>query len=194
MAADAALLDHPGGRIYFWTGPWVTLGKSQSPERALVDPDSISWVMRPTGGKAVLHGHDVTVGLGIPLVWLGLEGTRSVSAAYRAIVRPLVAAMREAGAPASLGEDTQFVKSGGPTADCFAHVAPNDIVHERTGQKLCGCALKLTQDAVLVQASIPNGLPLVAPHTVFAQPHESGSADIEAEMLQKALQRHLRAL
>ena len=75
-----------------------------------------------------------------------------------------------------LGENTRFLKPSGSArparlaADCFAHVSANDLVDPDSGLKVCGCALRLTDKAVLVQASIPNGLPLVDPQTVFAMP------------------------
>jgi hypothetical protein len=53
------------------------------------------------------------------------------------------------------------------TADCFAFSSPNDVVDEETGQKVCGCALRLTETAVLVQASLPKGAPLVPPESVI---------------------------
>ncbi len=160
-------------RVYGWDGPWVSLGRFQQPARALRSPDRVPWVMRPTGGKAVLHGHDVTVGVAAPLASLGLKESefRSVRAAYRQVIRPIVQALRACGVPAVLGEETPFVRAAGKTADCFAHVAPNDVVDERTGAKLCGCALRLTSSAVLVQASIPAGPPLVSPSELFDLPH-----------------------
>lgn len=175
MARDVALLQRAeegefGLRIYTWDGPWVSLGRFQRAERALLHPAETKWVLRPTGGKAVLHGHDITIGLAAPLAAIGVD-SRSVGAAYRVIIRPIVAALQALGAPAALGEDTRFVASAGATADCFAHVAPNDVVHRETGQKVCGCALKLTDRAVLVQASIPAGPPLLDPGEVFAAPH-----------------------
>lgn len=155
-----------GCRVYAWDGPWVSLGRFQSPERDLVDPANTSWVSRPTGGKAVLHGHDVTVGLAIPLALLGLE-KGALKLAYRAVVDPLVAGLRACGVAARLAEDTSWCGQGKKTADCFAFSSPNDVVDEITGAKVCGCALRLTDAAVLVQASLPNGRPLVSPETVI---------------------------
>jgi lipoate-protein ligase A len=106
---------------------------------------------------------------------------------------PLIEALRACGLPAQLAEKTPFVKDRGKTADCFAHIAPNDIVDERIGLKVCGCALRLTSTAVLVQASIPNGKPLVDPRKVFAQPSllASGTWDATefATQLEMALSR-----
>ncbi len=181
MSRDAALLEAAESgerrcRVYRWQGPWVSLGYWQRPERGLLPNSSVPWVARPTGGKAVLHGHDVTVGLAWPLAALAQPGedpaslSRSLKRVYRSVVGPLVDALRACGLPAALAEQTPFVASAGRTADCFAHVSPNDVVDERTGLKVCGCALRITNRAVLVQASIPNGPPLVDPSTVFERP------------------------
>lgn len=180
-------------RVYGWDGPWVSLGRSQQPERALLNPTHVAHVRRPTGGKAVLHGHDVTVGLAAPLVSLGLDPSqsRSVTPAYRAIVDILVRALQAAGVAAELGEKTRFVKDGGHTADCFAHVAPNDIVNPATGAKVCGCALKLTDTSVLVQASIPASRPLLNPHDVFANPASVAWSAIDAATFAESLDAEL---
>lgn len=185
MGADARLLvkaemGEPGWRVYGWTGPWVSLGCFQRPESALKNPAAISWVMRPTGGKAVLHGHDVTVGLALPLDLLAKLSSepsdklaRSLRTVYRLSIHPIVEAMRACGMPAVLGEHRKAGIEGRRSiglADCFAAISPNDIVHETLGLKVCGCALKLTQRAVLVQASLPAGPPLIDPAEVFEKP------------------------
>ncbi|MBI1756601.1 MAG: hypothetical protein HY248_01200 [Fimbriimonas ginsengisoli] len=174
MARDAELLvqaeaGQPGCRVYGWDGVWVSLGRFQSAERDLLNPSETNWVMRPTGGKAVLHGHDVTVGLAVPLATLGLQGApRALRLAYAAVARPIVEALRACGLPAVLAEQRGLgTGKTARTADCFAHTSPNDIVDERTGLKVCGCALRLTQRAVLVQASIPARPPLVDPKTII---------------------------
>lgn len=170
MARDSRLLERaedgePGCRVYGWTGPWVSLGRFQNPERDLVDPEHTNWVIRPTGGKAVLHGHDVTVGLAVPLSMLDVTG-RQLKPVYRAVVLPIVEAMRACGVAAILGEKRvagPSIAAARQTADCFAIASANDVVDEMTGLKVCGCALRLTDSAVLVQASLPNGRPLVRP-------------------------------
>lgn len=207
MARDAALLElaeqgKASCRVYSWDGPWVSLGSMQKPERDLLRTNPVPWVMRPTGGKAVLHGHDLTVGLAMPLSLIAQEGecaeqlSRSVKTVYRWIAAPIVEALNACGVRARLAEETVFVKNAGKTADCFAHIAPNDIVDERLGVKVCGCALRLTSTAVLVQASIPNGQPLVDPRLVFAQPSALAApawpAEDFAESLHKALNDRLQ--
>lgn len=178
MRRDEVLLEEAEGgqpcfRLYSWDGPWVSLGRFQKPDKALQPGCAVPWVMRPTGGKGVLHGHDLTIGAAFPLASLGLKDSeaRSVGPAYRAIIRPLVAALKDSGANVLLGEETQFVRSGGATPDCFAHIAPNDVIDPKNGRKVMGCALKIGRRAVLVQCSLPVGLPLVDPSLVFPEPH-----------------------
>jgi hypothetical protein len=73
MAGDVALLDafqrgeiSPTLRVYQWASPALTYGVNQQLPPRLVDACNalgIPMLRRPTGGKAVLHGHDLTVGL-----------------------------------------------------------------------------------------------------------------------------------
>jgi lipoate-protein ligase A len=73
MAGDVALLEaFQGGeipptlRVYQWASPALTYGVNQQLPPRLVDACNalgIPMLRRPTGGKAVLHGHDLTVGL-----------------------------------------------------------------------------------------------------------------------------------
>jgi lipoate-protein ligase A len=73
MAGDVALLDAfqrgeipPTLRVYQWASPALTYGVNQQLPPRLVDAChalDIPMLRRPTGGKAVLHGHDLTVAL-----------------------------------------------------------------------------------------------------------------------------------
>jgi len=73
MARDAALLEAfqrgeipPTLRVYQWASPALTYGVNQQLPPRLVDACNalgIPMLRRPTGGKAVLHGHDLTVAL-----------------------------------------------------------------------------------------------------------------------------------
>jgi lipoate-protein ligase A len=194
MARDLELLEKaeqgtPQWRVYSWTEPWVTLGRFQKPEQAILPDCQISRIIRPTGGKAVLHGHDVTLGMAVPLASLGLtdKESRSVGAVYRHVIGPIVEAMQAAGSAAELAEKTDYVSLEPRTADCFAHVSPNDVVDPETGQKVCGCALRLTATAVLLQASMPISEPLVDPSEVFARPSDAGWTPMDPVKFTEAL-------
>jgi len=193
MRLDTLLLDEAergiaGARVYDWDGPWITLGRFQSAEKDLIDPTSTPWVIRPTGGKAVLHGHDVTVGLAIPLAHIFEEVEhRGVKPIYRTVVAPLISALKHCGVDAELAEATRYSNRGRHTADCFAFSSPNDIVDRNTGRKICGCALRITETAVLLQASIPNGKPLVDPASVIVNADSSEGSEWDASAFPQAL-------
>jgi lipoate-protein ligase A len=172
MSADAALLDRVGEeeifvRLYCWSGPWITLGRFQRPERALVDQHSVPFVRRPTGGKAVVHGHDATVAIAVGLRRLGTTA-RDIRTIYRSLVSPLARALTDAGLPAILAESTPFSRVGDEgSGDCFAFRSPNDVVDPVSGAKVCGCALRVSGRAALLQASIPVHPPLIQPERVL---------------------------
>lgn len=197
MARDAALLNLAeqgvlACRVYSWSEPWITLGAQQDAERDLIS-DSVPHAMRPTGGLAVLHGHDVTVGLAAPLD-LFTKDSRSLKAVYRGVIAPLIAAMNDCGCRVALAEQTRFAKGPKKAIDCFAAVSPNDIVDIETGLKACGCALKVTRTAVLLQASLPSGPPLVDPRTLFAGPASPVASKWQTERFAELLGNRLRAL
>ncbi len=176
MARDADALDAASrgactARIYQWDGPWVSLGMSQKPEEAL-DLDAcarlgVRWVLRPTGGRAVLHGADVTFSLACPLSEVG-GAPCNVRAAYRALAPMIVEALARAGTRATLGERSPSL--GSPNyrgVDCFRSLSANDVADAESGTKLAGTALRIRGESVLLQASIPTGLYLVPPEKIY---------------------------
>jgi len=186
MARDVELLrlaesGAAGARVYEWDGPWVSLGQSQNPTRDLRDATLVPWVIRPTGGKAVLHGHDLTVTIALPLE--DSDPSRAVRSVYRKIIAPLVRALNNVDVRAALGEETCFVTRGLKTADCFRHISANDVVDPRTGRKLIGCALRVTKLAALAQCSIPVAIPLVDPARVYAYAHVPMPLEVDKERL-----------
>lgn len=199
MDADRALLRQAeegqvGWRLYTWSESCVTLGRSQQPERDLLPECPVGYAMRPTGGRAVLHGHDLTVGLAFPLAHLGLAaGEKSIRRVYREAIRSLVAALCQAGVDVRLAEDLARDPSRGRSADCFVQVSNNDIVLADTSQKVCGCALQLTETAVLVQASIPVGKPLVDPSLVYRIPAQVVPISLSESRLRTALEEQIFA-
>ena len=193
MDADRELLARAeqgewGWRLYTWEEPALTLGMNQDPERDLLPGCPLGYAMRPTGGRAVLHGHDLTLGVAVPLSMLGLpEGTRSLTKTYTPIARWIIAALRGCGVEACLGDDLPQAMMGGRSADCFAHVAGNDIVSPITRKKVCGCAQRITDRAILLQASIPVREPWVDLARIFAipsslPPNPVGEAEFRAAL------------
>ncbi|RYG25028.1 lipoate--protein ligase family protein [bacterium] len=163
MAKDAELLfaaeaGAAGWRVYRWDGPWVSLGRFQRAERAVVAGWE-RWCVRPTGGRAVLHGHDLTLAYALPH-----DGDcRQIKEVYRRLIAPLVEALNACGLECQLAETTRYVGRGRESEDCFAFRSPNDVVCPDTGKKVCGCALRISERGALLQASVPHGAPLVEP-------------------------------
>ncbi len=175
MAIDRAMLRRAElgealVRVYGWSGPWVSLGRSQLASRALLAGCPAAWVRRPTGGRAVLHGHDATLAAAAPLEALG--SGRRLSQVHSALLTPIKQALTACGQPVVMAAPRPPGSDG--SADCFAFASSVDLVHEKTGLKVCGCALRITQGAVLLQASIPMGEPLVDAARVFLQPAAAG--------------------
>ncbi len=185
---ERALRGESCARIYEWDQIWVTLGRFQDPNEVFVDTKFSSWTQRETGGGAVLHGHDLTVGVTIPLT--AQTGVRDV---YRQLVSPIVLALQECGIDAALGEDAGFAERA-QGAYCFLGKSQNDVVSVSTGKKMCGCALRVTREAALLQASIPISEANVSESAVIRGAKPLGRLPIEPEKLRACLQSQYSAL
>lgn len=153
MAADLALLDAvacggpPTLRWYRWDPPALSLGRFQ-PDTD-VDRDAcarlgVEVVRRPTGGRALLHGGDLTYALALPQP-AGAEGT--VDATYRFIAAGIVAGL------AALGVEAAVACQQGPAGPvCLATQQGADL---RVGdRKVCGSAQVRRRGVVLQHGSI----------------------------------------
>ncbi len=203
MLLDARLLaesEETGrsiGRVYTWQSQCVTLGMSQDPAIALREGCPVGWAMRPTGGRAVIHGHDVTVGIVLSFDDLGiLHFARGLRRVYRCATEPLILALRKCGFDAALGEDVENAtgKGGMRSQDCFAAASANDVVDRNTGTKICGCAMRVSAKSVLIQASIPVRPPSIAPSQVFLRPAHQHHIALSEDSLRVALAQFLTIL
>jgi len=146
MAIDAWLLEGPGAmnpaslvgpapafRLYRWSRPTLSLGWHQrrlEPHWCdLVRQGRIDLVRRPSGGRAVLHGGDLTYAL----VWPRPQGSRS--AVYGRALAWLVEAFGAMGQPLRSGSQAASVQR----SSCFATSTAADLVHA-TGAKRVGSA------------------------------------------------------
>lgn len=188
MRRDRELLDErePVARVYTWDRPWISLGNSQIRERVLRPDAAVPWVSRPTGGWAVLHGHDLTIGLAMPL-------EPSVRKAYRVAVSPIVEALCHCGIPCDLAEKApsqpETARAG---EDCFAMAGKCDIVSLSTMRKVAGCALRRTREAVLVQVSIPVTEPAVSAEALIVGGVRESWISVRSHDLAEALRETLR--
>jgi lipoate-protein ligase A len=156
MAVDEALLASvtDGGlpvlRFYQWNGPWLSLGYRQrlDAERLTACAHTgVGVVRRSTGGRAVLHGEDLTYAVvaredALPA---GLAATYAVvSAALRQALVTVGVAAEPAPRPAAVGRAAVF--------DCFAEPAADELCVG--GLKLIGSAQRRAGGGVLQHGSI----------------------------------------
>jgi lipoate-protein ligase A len=135
MAIDAWLLEGstPAFRLYRWARPTLSLGWHQcrlEPHWCdLVRQGRLDLVRRPSGGRAVLHGGDLTYAL----VWPLPQGTRS-EVYGRALVW-LVEAFAAMGQPLRSGSQAASLQR----SSCFATSTVADLV-QANGAKRVGSA------------------------------------------------------
>ncbi|MGZ4799149.1 MAG: lipoate--protein ligase family protein [Acidimicrobiia bacterium] len=153
MDADLACLDDvaagapPVLRLYSWSPPALSLGRFQ-PETD-VDFEAcrargVEVVRRPTGGRALLHGADLTYAVAMRRP---PGGAGRVDALYRTLAGGLVAGLADLGVHAEIGEER------GPSGPvCFAAAQGADL---RVGErKICGSAQVQRGPVVLQHGSV----------------------------------------
>lgn len=161
MAVDEAILREnqrkkmlPTLRFYGWNMPSVSLGYFQDiKEEVNVDfcrKNNIHVVRRPTGGKAVLHGGDLTYSVvareNNPLFPGGLLGTYSV-------ISGCIATGLH-----NLGIKADLIKEGRPTDDvhlkavCFSSPSQYELLVN--GRKICGSAQMRSKGVFLQHGSL----------------------------------------
>ncbi|NMG58065.1 lipoate--protein ligase family protein [Geitlerinema sp. P-1104] len=160
MAADAWLLDQhrqgmmpPMLRFYTWSSPTLSLGYHQRRypthwREITWQGQPLSWVRRPTGGRAVLHEGDLTYSL----VTSGWPGRRE--AVYRQLCGFLQLGWQRLGVPLRFGDRPP----SGHNPNCFATATAADLVTPE-GYKFIGSAQLWRRGAVLQHGSmqlIPN--------------------------------------
>jgi len=163
MAADEALLDRAVGgraglRFYTWSKPTLSLGYFQ---RAVDRFDvaaltKLPFVRRLTGGGAIVHHHELTYALALPIAppW---RGAADWVCRMHAIIRT---ALAEFGVSSGLLECGR--ERGRGRLLCFEHVAPGDVVV--SDAKVCGSARRKRGTAVLQHGSILLAASPFAPH------------------------------
>ena len=146
MAVDAALLSEmqvdcqslPVVRLYQWDRPAVSIGRLQpeGPIRRLY-PD-LPCVRRPSGGRAVLHGEDLTIAVAMRSDWLPGAAGRTVMSSYHLLMAGLVTALAEVGHTTRFGAEKACGIGG--SLHCFDSIAGCDLVDACSGRKLVGSA------------------------------------------------------
>lgn len=155
MAIDLALLDGAEAqgecwlRLYHWQPHCLSFGRHEPATRRYhvewIQELGLDTVRRPTGGRAVWHGHELTYAVAAPSRRLG-----ALHPAYLEIHGMLRDAVRLLGAPATLAP-------AGPSASleagpCFSQPAGGEVVIE--GKKVIGSAQLRRETALLQHGSI----------------------------------------
>ena len=161
MAADCAILEAvaaktqlPTLRLYGWDPFCLSIGYGQRVSD--VDIPALAargWqlVRRPTGGKAILHGDELTYSLCLPLDHPLAAG--SVVDSYRAISRGLSFALLELGL--LVRSEKQSISQSGRHAGpvCFEVSSHYEITVD--GRKLVGSAQMRRKGGILQHGTIP---------------------------------------
>ncbi|HYV98418.1 MAG TPA: hypothetical protein VE967_13235 [Gemmatimonadaceae bacterium] len=135
LAQVARNTGHAVMRLYAWDRPVVSLGRN---ERAVgrYDPDKLARagldvVRRPTGGRALLHHHELTYAFAEQIT-----DADSLRASYERVSRLLLTALRTLGVAADVADS----RAGRPIegSPCFAIPSAGEIVVD--GRKLVASA------------------------------------------------------
>jgi len=164
MAVDRAILTAceagevpPTLRLYSWKRPTLTVGYAQDIDGG-IDIErcrelGIQIVRRPTGGRALLHHHEVTYSFTAPVPHLHFPS--SLLGAYRVIAQALLEGLEIIGvqeaALASAGK-AEKIRNSSRSPSCLSSINHWEI--EVQGAKLVGSAQRRTKKAFLQHGSI----------------------------------------
>jgi lipoyl(octanoyl) transferase len=185
MAVDEALLEGFAAgstpatvRFYTWSPPALSLGYAQSigGEIDLRHCTSlgIDVVRRPTGGRAVLHDHEVTYS-----VVISAEDPRvssGVLAAYLTISQALIRGLSYLGITAELLPLRRSVRLPSDEASPVCFATPSSYEVAVKGRKIIGSAQRRAHGVIMQHGSIPLSMDIERMWAVFGQSSlDSGS-------------------
>lgn len=165
MALDEALLDwHSEGlippviRFYEWNPPTLSIGYFQSVEKE-IDLDAVKrlglgFVRRPTGGRGVLHEHELTYSVIVTENYPDMPAT--VTEAYRVISEGLLLGFQNLGLDAYFSvpdsEEKRLDLKKPKSAVCFDTPSWYELVVE--GKKVAGSAQTRQKGVILQHGAI----------------------------------------
>jgi len=140
-------------RFYQWERPTASLGCGQAAEKVIdmgfCRANGVDVVRRMTGGKLVLHHHEVTYSICSSDVE---TFSLTVAGSYRLISEGLIQGLARLGLdPVLAGAPPSSYARG--TMPCFAHPGRDEV--EIDGRKIIGSAQKRTGGKFLQHGSIP---------------------------------------
>lgn len=161
MARDEALMDAvskgdapPTLRLYGWQPHCLSLGYAQpSADADVARIQERGWelVRRPTGGRAILHGDELTYSVAIPINHPLAEGT--VVESYRRISEALLCALQLLDISTTSEKQSKRTESLGPV--CFEVPSHYEITYNQ--RKLIGSAQVRRRTGLLQHGSLPLG-------------------------------------
>jgi lipoate-protein ligase A len=159
MATDEAILQAvaagdqpPTLRVYAWQPLCLSLGYGQrvrDVDTQQLQQIGYNLVRRPTGGKAILHGDELTYSVALPRDHDLAEG--DVIASYRRISEALITALRLLGLSPASEKEPKGTKGTGPV--CFEVPSHYEITVE--GKKLIGSAQVRRKIGILQHGTLP---------------------------------------
>lgn len=172
MGLDEAMLRAdpvvPTLRFYGWDPATLSLGYFQAVDRQTIArfrEQGYGVVRRPTGGRAILHGDELTYAVIWPTGDPALPA--ETVAAYEVVHGALARALAGFGVECGLRGDAVLLSDTGDAAElrCFYRSSEFDLVRE--GRKLVGSAQRRTGRGFLMHGSIPGGPNPVTPEAAF---------------------------
>ncbi|MCC6347390.1 MAG: lipoate--protein ligase family protein [Nitrospirales bacterium] len=140
-------------RFYGWTVPSVSIGsfqKTTDVDCAYCGSHSLPVVRRPTGGRGILHGDELTYS-----VSSRNEGafSRGLLDTYRLISRALQDGLERIGLPVTMKEERETGRVLTRSPHCFQSTSYGEIRFQ--ARKAVGSAQKRWRECFLQQGSIP---------------------------------------
>jgi lipoate-protein ligase A len=156
MAVDEALLEsvvirrQPTLRFYRWAFPTLSLGYFQryADRTSHTASYRCQVVRRASGGGAILHHHDLTYSLVLPV---SDRWSQAATSLYQEVHEALVDALADWGVDASLRGGNATGRDSGPFL-CFLRQTDGDVVS--SGVKIAGSAQRRAKGAVLQHGSV----------------------------------------
>ncbi|MGE7601252.1 lipoate--protein ligase family protein [Peribacillus sp. NPDC097675] len=165
MAMDEALLNWQSNgeippiiRFYGWKPATLSIGYFQKAEAEIdlaeVKRQGLGFVRRPTGGRAVLHEHELTYSVILPESYPGMPNT--VTEAYRVISEGILIGFRNLGLDAYFSvpetEQEKALLKSPKSSVCFDAPSWYELVVE--GRKVAGSAQTRQKGVILQHGAI----------------------------------------
>src|SRR3989337_3700348 len=162
MAVDEAIaetsekgISPPTLRFYGWKSPTLSIGYSQRLNNKIdteyCRKNKIDIVLRPTGGRAVLHDKEVTYSIASPKN--NPHFPDNISGTYRVIGEALLKGLSFLNIEAKLTSTVSSQQSAVRNPSCFATTSQYEITVD--GKKLIGSAQRRFKNSFLQHGSIP---------------------------------------